>query len=462
MEKQSSNSLKSLLLMKENNIGIYFTDDAIYCSFVKDTDSKAELIEHNIKEGIIKSGVVLDVMELKKELKLALSKISSKQPFANITLQSNLIFSTIIHLPSNITDASTIEKSIDLILNVELPWKKDSSYIDYTLNKNVNDTSVSIFSIKKDTVDAYISLFDQTNIKVLIVEFDALSTLRLMNKTETPQISITATEGCANIIITHGDKIDFLYSITTNKEINKELIKNELTRIKNYYSIETGIILDDTNSHLELSPNSIKLLGENLENINFFPALGASCRKLYLNGKDDNISLLDTKPNDLYRHHRILSSLKLVRQSSILVAVILIMAHMLFYSIISNIAERNSIYSSQPPKVYSSVSTIKSEARELNQAIEMGGVIIKQISRITPKINILDSIFTEGVYPNSITITGSSNPIAISGTAGTRTQYNNFRNSISNMNNIQIASFPLGNLNLQANIPFTISINILK
>lgn len=462
MKNNFGKSLKKLITMRENTAGIYFTDSVIYISLLKGDDS-ADFVEYKIEPGLIKDGVIIDIANLSIELKKAIKQLGRNVTFANITIQSKLVYSNIIHTPSKITDKKQLEKAIELILNVELPWNKDMAYTDFCLiDGDENNTGVSIYSVKKEIIDSYISLFDKSPIKVLLIEFDSLSILRTTAEPNGDLISITATSEKADVIISNNRKITFLLPIKDFKNKGKEIVDSEITRLQNYYRSETGIEAKSNESGLILSEKTISILKENVTNIDLFPALGASLRLEAFSDNDYEISFLDTKPNELYRHHRILSSLSLVRKATIFTAIILIFTHLLFYSVITNIVSRKSIFSSEPPKVYANVSTIKNEAKQLNEIIDAGSQIVFQIKKFSPKIKNVDGIFTEGIYPNSITINNIASPISISGIAATRSQYNEFRTSLTKMHEITIISFPLGNLSLQANIPFSITINTIE
>lgn len=461
MKNNFVKSLKKLLTMRENTVGVYFTDSAIYLSLLLNNE-KADFLEYKIGQGLIENGIIKNSKELSLELKKAIKKIGRNITFANITIQSDLIFSNIIHTPSLITEKEKLDMAVDMLLNVELPWKKDAAYTDYVLiNENKESTCVSIFSAKKELVDSYISLFDNTEIKVLLVEFDSLSILRAISQSNDYTISVVATKEKANIIISRDNRVYFTLPIKNFNDSDKDKINKQIINIQNYFKAETGLDAS-INTGLILSEQAITFLKENITNTNLFPSLGASMRLSAFKDEDSDISFIDTKPNNLYRHHRILSSLQLVKKSTITVCLIIISVHILFFSIISNIISQKSIFSSQPPKIYSSVSSIKSEAKQLNEIINVGSQITPQIGKFSSKLQKIDNIFTEGIYPNSIVVSNSRSPININGIAATRSQYNDFRTSISKMSEVKIISFPLGNLSLQANIPFNITISVIE
>lgn len=453
-------NIKETLTKGENTVGISFTDSVIYCAFSDQskTDSPSRVIEQSIQGGLIVNGEILNEKEVGKLLKEAILKLDARITFCVITIPSNLIFSNIIHVPSNTNQSDSLYKAISLILKVELPWSKDSSYTDYINHSGDTDISVSIFSALHSILNKYVSVAEHAGVKVLAIEFDSLSTLRLMKKHSEPTLSITVAENNVSIIIAYKDKINFLFSVKMTSNFNKKIIENEITRIRNYYTNETGETIREDETKLELESNSIILLGNNIENISSYPAVGASLRIDSFKSKDENISLLHISPNELFRYYKYISSLNLINQIVITISVILIFTHILFYSILSSISERNSVFSSKAPKAYSNVLEIEAEANSLIEAINMGGLIADQTNRYLPKLLKIDSLFTDGIYVSSISILGENNPISISGLALTRNQYNAFRKSLSEQKDITIASFPLGNLNIQTNIPFSVTL----
>lgn len=456
------NDIKTKLTKAGKIVGISFSDTSIYCSLSDEAKGgrQATIIEQALPQGLIVNGEIINEKEVGILLKKLLLKINTRISFCIISIPSSLIFSNIIHLPTSAEIGDSLDKAIQLILKVELPWDKDNAYTDYINHGGDKNISISIFSGLKSILQKYIFVSEYAGVKVLAIEFDALSTLRLMKKHDEPTLSLTATEDSANIIITYKDRINFLFSIKSKNISGKEFIENEVLRIKNYYANETGEAITLKETNLELEPDSIELLGDNISNISAYPSLGASLRRESSEGKDSNISLLHISPNELFRYYKYISSLGLIKQLVIFISLILIFVHVLFFYTLASIAERNSVFSSRPPKIYSNVLEMEQETNQLAQVINMGGLISDQTHRFLPRLLKVDGIFTEGIYVGSISTPTDNAPIVISGSASTRQDYNTFRKSLSEQSGITIVNFPLGNLNLQTSIPFSVSLYI--
>jgi hypothetical protein len=86
--------------------------------------------------------------------------------------------------------------------------------------------------------------------------------------------------------------------------------------------------------------------------------------------------------------------------------------------------------------------------------------IAAHTQRYAPTLSIIDQIATEGITINSISVSSAAPTVTISGVAATRSQYNFFRTSVAVSDKFEVISFPLGNLDLTTNIPFTLTVSI--
>lgn len=451
-----------ILASNENILGLSFTDNSIYCALSSNSKSNSPsiIVEHSIPSGLIVNGEIINNIEISKMLKGIISEFKERISFCNISIPSTLIYSNIFHVPIEATKDGSLPKVIELMLKVELPWGDNKSYTDYIDYIRENDVLVCVFSTLQSIVNKYISVTESAGLKVMAVEFDALSILRLMKKNPNASLSITVSDDNVSIIITKEDKINFIFPIKMGKDFTKKSIFTEMKRIKNYYTNETGETIDVEETKLELEERSITLLGKNVENISTYPALGASIRNEFLNLKDKHISFLHIKPNELINYYRHISSIKVIGRLIFFISVILVLVHTIFFYVLSSIAEEKSTLSSKPPAIYSSVLSIEEETKKLSEVTAMSKNISDQIQRVLPSLLTVDSLFTDGIYIGSIRIQDIKNTISISGLAIDRNQYNAFRKSLSDKTGVTVANFPLGNLNTNTNIPFSATLYV--
>lgn len=446
--------LRKLLTAREHTVGISFTDTAIFASLPKQLSSRT------IPDGIIKKGIVIDRPELSRHIKELLKEFNVPITFGVLSLPSALVFSSIIHLPLGAEDEVTFAKALSLRLDVELPWKKESAYTDYVRHNNSQNISVSIFSAPRAVVDPYILAIEDTGLSTLALEFDAMSVQRLMIPHEDNRLFVAATDTHANITIVNNNIVQYIFSMPILRIADKSAITNELSRIANYYTTETNELINTTDSIPELRQDSMDMLGQEINNLNYFSSLGAALRGVSRVQVDNEISLLPLRPTKLYRLQRLYSTTRLIRRTTIVAIILLICAHVLTYSVLASIAENISSRATQSPKLYSNIATIESQTKDLNTIISMGGAIAAQTKRFLPTLTTIDNIFTDGIYPTAVSVPDVSGTISIQGVAATRTQYNQFRTSLTSSKNIMVEDFPLGNLNLQTNIPFSAKIKL--
>ncbi|HXK37679.1 MAG TPA: hypothetical protein VJ579_01270 [Candidatus Paceibacterota bacterium] len=462
MMRQAIKRMRFLLNAREKIAGVSFTDGAIFCVLEgnRGADEPARILTHKLPPRVIIDGIVIDHNLLARELEQVLRELNTQVSFVNLSLPSALIFSTILHLPKSVNSANDYNKALELMLDVELPWKREAAYTDFNITESDADLRANIFSILRSAADPYILAAEHAGVEVLALEFDAASTARLMEQQAKNTLSVSATTTHVSIFVTKDKTVRFLFTLPLERVPDEQAMLRELTRVRNYFATETGEEINDSPSDVPLNASARSLLGKFETDISVYPAAGAAIRNPITTQTTRELSLLPLRSDELYNLHRIASGLQLLRQATIATCLILLGADILLMQILGVVSKQSIARATNAPHIYSNIAEIDKETAALDNALLAADNIGTHMKRYSSALDLIDHIATDGITITSITTGSGSGPITISGTAATRNQYNFFRTSIVATEQLEVLSFPLGGLDTSLNIPFTLTVKI--
>lgn len=462
MMRQAFKRIRFLLNARERIAGISFTDDALFCALTDKADIAKEGI-FNVRElprNVIVDSKVLDHEVLATQLEQALRALHTQVSFANLSLPSALFFSTILHIPRTNDLHSDHRETVKLLLDVELPWKQADAYTDHLIIPSGKDLSVSIFSILRSSADPYILAAERAGVEVLALECDASSTRRIMETSPKNIISLTATSTHASIIVAKNAAVRFMLTLPLAKVKDEESLQREVVNVRHYFTEEVGEPVDEGIEKGAITENATTFLGSHAGDINYYPSAGAALRDPNPAPSAREISLLPLRSDELYNLHRIASGLQLLRQATIVTCLILIGAHFLLLYILDAVSKQSTERATSAPHLYANIADIDRSTKALNDALLVAEDIAAHTQRYGPTLATIDNIATEGININSISVSSAAPTVTISGVAATRSQYNFFRTSVAVSDKFDVISFPLGNLDLTMNIPFTLTVSV--
>lgn len=460
MMRQALKRLRFLLNARERIAGIAFTDSTLYCTLATDDDSagSTHMVTHALPERIISGGIVLDHEMLTKEISATLVRFGTQVSFANLSLPSSLIFSTILHLPKSELENERFKKTLELLLPVELPWKPEEAYTNYHIEEGATDLVVSVFSLLRSSADPYILAAEHAGLEVLALEFDTQSTARVLVPQESNRLFVTATETHASICVMKSNTVRFAFTLPIEKIPNETVLRDEISHIQNFFTTETGETIAAGLAQLAPNAQAAKFLGAEASRVPVFPAAGAALFKPSSTANEHGSSLLPLRPDELYTLHRLASGLQLLREATFVTCLVLIGAHFLLLQTLNSVAKQSAERATSAPQLYAHITEITKETTALTESIAAADAIGAHVKRYSAALDLIDHIASEGITINAITAGESQGPITISGTAATRNQYNYFRTSIVAADKLEVTSFPLGSLDAETNIPFTLTV----
>jgi len=191
-----------------NSLGIYFGPDTI--SIVQAQGRK--LINHiQVPQKLITAsdleekvpGEIKMVALFKDEFR----KNNIAAPEASLALSGKDLIIRTFEMP--VMPREDLNRAINFEAKKYLPFKAEELILDYQLfyDRSIRKNLVLLIGIKKDTLDRYISVFEQLNLRIVSLEYAAFSTLRLLKIGGAKESGIVAV---IDIDFNQADEINFM------------------------------------------------------------------------------------------------------------------------------------------------------------------------------------------------------------------------------------------------------------
>lgn len=175
-----------------NSLGVYFGPRGIYIAETKGkklvNSAQIPLLSFAASQDDKVPEEVKIVALFKEELRK--SKIEAKE--ANLVLSGLDLIMRTFEIPA--LPANELGQAINFELKKYIPFKIEELVSDYQVqfDKASNRNSVLFIGIKKETLEKYLSIFSQLNIKIASLEYAAFSIFKLINLCQSPVKDVAA------------------------------------------------------------------------------------------------------------------------------------------------------------------------------------------------------------------------------------------------------------------------------
>lgn len=194
----------------------------------------------------------------------------------------------------------------------------------------------------------------------------------------------------------------------------------------------------------------------------WLPALGALKRGQMAREKDTIISLLPVGTEEAYQFQKATAFSDFARNLAIGVALFFVLAYagtfVFMLSLKTHYAETLSTLAVSPAS--SEVVAQEARAREFNALVHTTAALAAESPLWSAFLESLRSSVTDGITLSNLTIGEPTQPIAIAGKARTRADLNTLRDALHARADLSEIELPLTNLELRADIPFTLSFKL--
>lgn len=445
-------------------IGLAFNDREISMSVFPENESvPITCITAPLRSGAIVNGHISDREAVRSAVVTLLKSKPRNTTAAIVSLPSIITFSTLFSLPQPIKDIEKAKQSAKLLVPGVLPWDKDETYFYFKIASRESDETrsvVVVLAAQKNSIDNYADLLLSVGITPLAIETDASSQVRLLDVSKNSDIiSLTTGETHAYISASKGSEVNFLFPFPLDHALDIEKLETESERVRTYVSLELGIDFPPAANTPGYRTEIINRLPRGANTPAGYAACGAALRGLLLSkspeeNRADPTSLLPLPPETILGFENLLSSLRFARIGGIAIVLLYVSISIIALLTFNEIAKPHSSATPET-SITKEVARMQVEFKMTASIIGSLNVIAQSSMKWSDSLSAIDSVITPGITLTSVSGDRSTGPYQISGIAGTRSQFNQFRGAITSNPSIRAPKVPLGNADLGTRIPFT-------
>ncbi len=494
------------IIQKEHIAGLSINDSGIQFLLFSGNDDKNISAQFDIElpEGIVKEGRLEKPDELKKILKeLRISSKLSKIKNLNVilSLSSDLVYHKTFDLP--VISTRDISDAVELNLKMISPIKFEEVYSDWEIFHSIGegDSKYRISSVfgKKELIDSYLNILEETNFIPLAVEFNGLSIWRLFNykniipKEKSCLIIFVYSEGIDfNIVNRKGIQFSYFESwkeaIKSSIGLSKESKTGELKR-EDFFKIfeeESRKVFSFFSSRFQNKldcfylfspmyqqpleeliskqfsiPSSKKPLNFNYTP-NFFACAGAGIRGFTPRIDDIGMSLMRIGTEEKYRRRRYLNFMSFWNKITISILILLIATFFgvsLFFNVLNENLKENvsNLDLNIDMERYDS---LRNEVDKVNKDISQ---ILEAKNMTNDWVNFFKFIEenSQGISIQKLTVSSDNFVVSFRGRATSEQTMLDFKNKLANNENLLDVDIPLqsivrGEQGIEFNLNFKI------
>lgn len=465
-------NIVSLFTRRERIVGIDINDAEIRLAILGEDKNGAPrialLASEKVPPGIIAGGVVKDP----KALTLTLAKLvrsahegrkKTNITYAIVSISADAAYTRLYDFPSSIKGAR-LEETMKLTVGFQLPVKTEDVYLDWEKTTNETKNEVSLSSMKKSAVDAYLTALHDAGIRTVALEIHPQSTARSAEfSNKTTLLVEESTDSTVFSIISAGI-VQFVRAVPKTNLPNDK-VREEIRKISDFAEAK-GIKPEITTTIGKLMPREPFSLYPNLKDEGgmWLIAIGAAVRGLIPRDKDTLVSLLPVGTETAYAYQKaqIFSAFiaNIIVGLSIFFIATFAGTWLLLVSIEQRIAAQVERAASLP--LPENASGLEERAVKLNALVAQTLPLVQSFQTWSPVLNEIKARVTAGIFITGISIPGPSNQIGITGVAKTRQSLNEFKRSLDDSAIFGTITLPLTNLEQRENIPFSASFVLEK
>lgn len=424
------------------------------------------LIKQPLEAGIILGGKIINQPKLLESFKALAEKSSVK--YAVVSLPADYIYAKIHTFPDGISIEKTKE-SIDLLIDYQLPQKKETGYFDWKINKNQTN-KILISFVNKSIVNDLVTVLSKAGIKTVALEYHSLGVARILNQ-KTDESLLFVEKGVENFSfsVIKNNSLYLLYSLP-----NKINLTAEIKKIIKFCEFEIGLVStlglfgEFTQKELtglpmkptviklpELLKDQTKLEAEN----QWLVAIGTALRGLIERSNDKETSLLEVGTEDAYKQQKALAFANFLTRTTVAIAIFFTLIMGGFWLLMINIQQNSikQIENYKSTQLTVDAGTLEAKAQDFNQLINQSNKLIDTEPQWSILIRELTDRITPGITINNLSMPLIDQPITMSGVAKKRNDINIFKQSLNNSTLIKDVVLPLENLGKKEDIPFSVN-----
>lgn len=458
----------SLFSREEHIVGIDISDTEVRLA-VLEKDKKtgaakiALLASEKVPSGTIEAGTVKKPEVLAETLKslvrsAAEGRKRTRVTYAIVSVPADAAYAHVYGFPSTIK-GERLEETMKLTVGFQLPFGTDQVYLDWEQSPDKTKNEVMLASMRRATVDGYLSALRDAGIHAVALELHPASIARAGDFSARTSLVVEDTAGSACAYIISDGIVRFVRALPKTL-VSEEKMSEEIRKISDF--AETENMKPEVAITLgSLSPKAPFSLYPNVKGEGgvWLIALGAAIRGLIPRREDTLISLMPVGTETAYAYQKALVFTSFITNITVGISIFFAIAFGAVWLFLVSLQQNAATQAEQAIAIPLPSGSAELEARAiaLNALVGQTAPIVRTFPVWSPVLKEAIARVTTGILISNFSVSEPGAQISMVGTAKSRAALNDFRRSLENSPLFTAVVLPISNLEKRENIPFSVS-----
>lgn len=398
----------------------------------------------------------------------ALQKVVRKLPikirYAVVTVPTGLSFSKLFVFPHSVTGRK-LEDTMRLTVGFQLPVKPDEVFLDWEKIEQGEQNKIFLVAARRETIASYLAALGKAGIKPVALEIAPLSLARAMENPDEGAVltAITRQDGVEFAVVSKGT-IRFIRTVPKTFIPTDKDVEEEKRKITDYYESEMGekIVARADSRDMKLCASYRLPAGQESNAGAWATVVGAAVRGILPRSEDEFISLLSVNTRVAYEHQKALVFAEFMTSLNIGASAFFVIAFagawILMMTLQRQAAARVQHFATFP--MPEDAVQVESNTAKFNAVLGFAEEIIKTSPQWSVFFERMQKLVPEGISVTNLAVSDPAIAITLSGVAKDRAALAVFRKNVDTSDFTSGAVVPATNLQLRANIPFSMTFTI--
>jgi hypothetical protein len=419
--------------------------------------------EEPLDEGVVIGGSIKDKDKFVKSVKKLVNRSPVKISFTMVSIPADGVYSKVSSFPKTIM-GDKLKESMDLAMQFQLPDKPEETYASWEKIGPSDRNEVLVATILKKPINELVDALSSAGLRVVAVEFSALSICRSMDIKDSETVLVRAPQISGVEVFIVKNRLPYFVRVLPKEFLSsKDLLDKEVDRIADFFGADKGDIdrrIDISEAKIIDSLSGNPKIGENYGK--WLSSIGIAMRAMIPRSADDMISLMSVGTEDAYEYQKAVAFSEFILESSIAVSLFFIAVFIIALASLSSFQQsviRQTASISTTPLPNNS-DQLQAQAGQLNNTLAITVGILRGTVDWSAVLKKLDADIIPGITLNGISMPSQNGTMSISGIAQTRDILNNFNATLEADTFLSNVNLPITNIDQSNNLPFNITFTI--
>ncbi|OGE85881.1 MAG: hypothetical protein A3J48_00905 [Candidatus Doudnabacteria bacterium RIFCSPHIGHO2_02_FULL_46_11] len=418
------------------------------------------LVEQPLPDGAIINGAVNDHVKFVATLKNLTGKLPIKVEYVIASIPADKIYVQNLKFPSSLV-GSKLTDAIKLALDYQLPFKRETAYVDWQRIDSSEWQEFLVTAIPKEVSNGYIKDIALAGLKLVALEFHPLSILRAADLPSNQDTLVKYfSKTSSSVFAAKSGGLKFSRVVPQVIESKKDFDR-EVSEIADFYESEYNTSVKTVDFSALKLKKELNLAVFGKEPSRWLVASGASLRGQVPRSDDSFISLLPIGTEKAYQYQKASMFFEFISSFTIGLSVFFVLVFLGVWLFMLSIQQSSANSGGQgaivvPPDV----ANAEARTRDAAQLFNTGQELIKNSPRWSLVLEEILAKTSSAVLITSFSVISPTEAISVTGISASRSELNAFREELENSDWFKEVNLPLTNLELKNNLPFAMTFKI--